>query len=101
MRRLHCIAAMAFLTGALTLFADTVQLRDGRRVDGTFMGGDTREVKLLDADGKVQSFNIGDVESIRFKSPTVTAGTAASPDSPATGRVESSAPTLARPRAAA
>lgn len=101
MRRSHCIAAVAFLTGALTLFADTVQLRDGRRVDGTFMGGDTREVRLLDADGKVQSFNIGDVETIRFKSPTVTAGSATPPDPPATGRVESSAPTLARPRAAA
>ena len=88
MIRLHRLFTVALVVGGLTLPADTIQLRDGRRVDGTFMGGDSRQVKVLDADGKVQTFNIGDVDTIRFKSATVTAGAAASP------------PSLARPPAA-
>ena len=89
MTRLDRIATVVFLTGALTLPGDTINLRDGRRVDGTFMGGDSRQVKLLDADGKLQNFAIADVETIRFKSSTVTASTEAPP-----------APSLARPPAA-
>ncbi len=88
MTRLYRIVTLALVVGALTLPADTITLRDGRRVDGTFMGGDSRQVKLLDADGKLQNFDIGDVETIRFKSSTVTAST------------ESSPPSLARPPAA-
>ena len=102
MTRIHRLFTAALVAGAFTLPADTLHLRDGRRVDGTFMGGDTRQVKLLDADGKVQTFNISDVETVRFKSPTaVTASTDPAPASPVTARTESSRPTLSRPRAAA
>jgi hypothetical protein len=88
MTRLHRMVTVALAAGVLTLPADTIQLRDGRRVEGTYLGGDTRQVKLLDADGKLQSFDIGDVDTIRFKSSAVTAST------------EAPAPSLARPPAA-
>ncbi len=59
------------------LTADTVQLRDGRRVDGTFISGDTRQVKLLGSDGKLQTFDIGDVDTITFRSTAPSAASSA------------------------
>lgn len=54
------------LAGASWLTADTVHLRNGRRVEGTFLGGDTRQIKLMGADGNLQTIDIGEIESIRF-----------------------------------
>lgn len=88
------MVTLALVAGAWMLLADTVHLRDGRRVEGTFMGGDTRQVKLLGADGQVQTFDIGDIENISFKSGAVTAASTAPAPAPAP------APTLSRSSAA-
>lgn len=66
MTRLYWIAALAIVMGTSWLSADTVRLRDGSTVQGTFVGGDSRQVRLLGDDGNVQSFNINDIEGIRF-----------------------------------
>jgi len=50
---------------AAFVFADTLTLRDGRTVRGTFAGGDTRTVKMLVGDG-VQTFRVGEVVSLTF-----------------------------------
>jgi hypothetical protein len=71
-------AALLVMAGAGLLTADTVLLRDGRRVEGTFLGGDTRQIRVMGADGKSQTFDISDVESIRFAGG---AGAAAAPAS--------------------
>ena len=55
-----------FLFSTLTAFADILHLRDGRKVEGTFLGGDSRTVRFLLQDGQVGSFAITDVESIVF-----------------------------------
>jgi len=47
------------------VFADTLTLRDGRTVQGTFAGGDTRTLKMLVGDG-VQTFRVGEVVSLTF-----------------------------------
>jgi hypothetical protein len=106
MTLLHRLLALALATGVFTLSADTVQLRDGRRVDGTFMGGDTRQVKLLGSDGKLQTFEISDVETISFKAAPAAASNAAAsspsaspapvPPASRTAAARASAPSAAR-----
>jgi hypothetical protein len=64
-----------FLFSTLTAFADILHLRDGRKVEGTFLGGDSRTVRFILQDGQVESFAITDAESIIFGSQ---AGSAAS-----------------------
>jgi hypothetical protein len=69
----HRIVVLALVVGTSWLGADTVQLRGGRTVDGTFMGGDTRQVRIMTSDGNMQSFDIRDVELIQFQAPVATA----------------------------
>ena len=69
----HRIVVLALVVGMSWLGADTVQLRGGRTVDGTFMGGDTRQVRIMTSDGNMQSFDIRDVELIQFQAPVATA----------------------------
>jgi len=64
-----------FLFSTLTTFADILHLRDGRKVEGTFLGGDSRTVRFILQDGQVESFAITDAESIIFGTQ---AGSAAS-----------------------
>jgi hypothetical protein len=78
MQRLYWIAILAIVMGTNWLSADTIRLRDGSTVQGTFVGGDSRQVRLLGNDGNVQSFNINDIEGIRFTGKT----TAAAPPPP-------------------
>lgn len=85
--RLSALLAAA----GMTLPADTIRLRDGRQVDGTFMGGDSRQVKLLGADGKLQTFDIGEIESIRFQGAPATSQATQSP-APAPARSSMTVP---------
>jgi len=47
-------------------FADTLNLKDGRAVEGTFLGGNTREIRM-EVGGNIQNFAIDQVESIHFR----------------------------------
>jgi len=60
------LSTVFFLFSTLTAFADILHLRDGRKVEGTFLGGDSRTVRFLLQDGQVGSFAITDAESIIF-----------------------------------
>jgi hypothetical protein len=51
--------------GASVAFADTVRLKNGSSVSGTFVGGDSRQVKIL-VNGDVQTFLISDTDGIDF-----------------------------------
>jgi hypothetical protein len=87
-RMLFC--GLALLGAAL---ADTLTLKNGSTVQGTFLGGDSRNVRLLVGDN-ARSFDIGDISSITFGS-TAPAVAALSPQ-PA----PAPAPTPAAPPAA-
>ncbi len=69
------LSTVFFLFSTLTAFADILHLRDGRKVEGTFLGGDSRTVRFILQDGQVESFAITDAESIIFGTQ---AGSAAS-----------------------
>jgi len=45
--------------------ADTITLKNGRSVHGTYLGGDARQVRLAVAD-RVDSFDVNEISEIRF-----------------------------------
>jgi hypothetical protein len=59
---------------ASTTLGDTVVMRDGTRISGTFLKGSTRSITLLDDSNQQRTLDIRDVRSVEF-SP-------AAPDSP-------------------
>ena len=52
---------------ALAASADTVTLKTGRVVEGTYLGGDARQVRIAAGD-RVETFPVTDVSEIRFGS---------------------------------
>jgi hypothetical protein len=60
-------ALLSFLLGASLLSADTLVLRNGTRVDGSFLGGDARNVRFAVGD-KVNTYHLYDIQSIDFLS---------------------------------
>ncbi len=50
---------------ALLLSADTLVLRNGGTVQGTYLGGDARQIRM-DQNGAIQTYDIGQVQSVIF-----------------------------------
>lgn len=46
--------------------ADVLEFHDGRSVDGTYLGGDSSEVKFMANDGTLRRYSIGNISSIRL-----------------------------------
>jgi len=64
------------------LQADTLRLRDGRTLEGSFLGGTTRQVRFMTEDGAVKVFSIREVQSLSFTEKEAdTAGAAQAPRS--------------------
>src|SRR5579872_4131814 len=65
------LAGCAALTFSLlaTGIADTLTLKDGRTVNGTYLGGNSRQVRMEVGDS-IQTFDIGRVAAIQFGSDT-------------------------------
>jgi hypothetical protein len=55
--------------------ADTLTLRDGQVVQGTYMGGTARTVKMQ-VDDAVKTYDVTDIATLQFTSPAPTASTA-------------------------
>ncbi len=72
--------------------ADTLRLADGSEIEGTFLGGDSREIRFLTSEGLSRAWSISDVAGVAFTSgqqqaPTVASAAATSrPSSPARER---------------
>ena len=66
------------LLAASSVVADELRLRNGAVVTGSFVGGDTRSVRFIGADGNLNTYSVGDIESLRF----VTTPTAVAPLAP-------------------
>ncbi len=65
----QCVGAAALLcAGAMLLSADTLVLRNGSTVQGTYLGGDARQVRM-DQNGAIQTYDLGQVQSIIFSEP--------------------------------
>jgi hypothetical protein len=59
------------------LQADTLYLRDGRTLRGTFISGNSRELRFLPAGGRTQRFSVADVDRLAFGNPSSTSRTRA------------------------
>src|SRR5687768_3953222 len=53
----------------VVLLADTVVLRSGKTVEGAYLGGDSRRIRMAVGDD-VQSFGIDEISQIRFGNAT-------------------------------
>lgn len=69
MRTYSVLAAFAMV---LTAAADTLTLKSGRVVNGTYLGGTPRQVRMEVAD-KIETFEVGEVSSIKFGEETALA----------------------------
>ena len=49
-------------------FADSLVLRSGQVVNGTYLGGTARQIKMEVGD-KIQTFDVGDVTALNFSAP--------------------------------
>jgi hypothetical protein len=69
MRSLHVLLILA---SAALGFADTLYMKDGRVVAGTYLGGTARQVRIEIGD-RVESYDITDVSRIEFQSAATSA----------------------------
>jgi hypothetical protein len=54
-------------TLAATCFADTITLKSGRVINGTYLGGTARQVRL-DAGDRIETLDVSDIAKIEFSS---------------------------------
>lgn len=73
MRLVGSLLALFLAGGA---FADTLKLRTGRVVNGTYLGGTSRQVRMEVGD-RIETFDIGEVASLEFAAAPAPAATAA------------------------
>ena len=78
-RRLAGCAALTFSL-LTTGFADTLTLKDGRTINGTYLGGTSRQVRM-EVDNSIQTFEIDRISGIQFGAGT--AAPTARPEDPA------------------
>ena len=65
-RRTLCITALFTLAVGVSLSADKVRLRSGKVVQGTFIGADSKAVRLLLDDGRVSEVPIEELAGVDF-----------------------------------
>lgn len=65
-----------FLAGVLSvaLHADTLQLRNGQRISGTFLGGDRNSIRFQRDGGGAATYQLGEVDSLQIGSFGVQTG---------------------------
>lgn len=95
--RIRYALLAVMLAGAC--MADTLTLRSGRVVNGSFLGGTSRQVRMEVGD-RVETFNVGDVASIEFAAgaTSFSSPTAVAPAAPATASAPAAAADAPRPR---
>jgi hypothetical protein len=67
------IALAGATLAVVPLLADTLRTRDGKEIDGTFVGATARQVEFLPAAGKTVKIPIDQIDSIDFSTPPVIA----------------------------
>ncbi len=73
------LIAIGMSIGVLA-FADTVTLRDGTIVEGSYVGGDSRHVRIL-VGSDVQTLDVSKIHSVVFAEAPATQGATAAPSS--------------------
>ena len=63
------VASSLLLAVPMHCLADTVTLRNGAKLEGTFVGGSAQKVQIVDSKGKTLTIAVGDVASMSFSAP--------------------------------
>jgi hypothetical protein len=71
---MHLRTAILGLACAAACLADSLTLRNGQVVQGTYMGGTARTVKMQ-VDDTVKTYDVTDVATLQFTPPAPTAST--------------------------
>jgi hypothetical protein len=64
------IGSILFMSAGMVLSADTVNLKSGDSVRGTFLGGTARQIRV-DVNGDVRTFEVDQVRSVTFSDASV------------------------------
>jgi hypothetical protein len=64
------LVSLALFACGIAAHADTLYLRDGRTVQGTFISGNSRELRFLADGGRTQRYAISAVERVNFGDST-------------------------------
>ena len=75
---------LSFVAGVTLLTADTLILRNGTAIEGSFVGGNSHSIRFAVAD-EIKSYSVDDIESLRFTNgppPSATAQPANYPPPP-------------------
>jgi len=75
MRAIYAVMALMLAGSA---FADTLTLRSGRVVNGTYLGGTARQIRM-DMGDRIESFDTSEVSSLQFQAPAPAPPPAAQP----------------------
>ena len=78
------LLTFAALALAVPAWADVIRLTNGSTVEGTYLGGDSREVKFLRSNGSVKTYAVSDVASLAFGEDATVAEAPAAPVAPKT-----------------
>jgi hypothetical protein len=96
-RRRTIAAAMLGLFFASVAVADTLELKDGRVLQGRYLGG-TQAVLRFEIKGEVQTFNVADAVAITFTRNSGTASTLVPASQPPTTQPPSDTATAVSPQ---
>jgi outer membrane lipoprotein SlyB len=92
------VAVLLVVAAGVTLDADRVRLRSGKVVDGMFIGGDSKNVRILLEDGIVSEVPLAEAVAVEFSSRKPPAPP---PAAPAAAPAKAAAPAPAKTAAAA
>jgi len=92
MRILHAGLILALAT---SMFADSVKLKNGRVIQGTYLGGSARQVRMEVGD-QIQTLDVAEIDRIEFGGDVAAAPPAPRP-APAPERAPEARPVLLRP----
>ena len=95
--KIFLAAAFVGILAVGTAFADTLTLKSGSMVEGTYLGGNSRDVKFVGADGKVTSYSVESIASLCFGDGTQPVATAVSAPQPIAAPRSAAAATAAIP----
>src|SRR5687768_2617894 len=67
--RATLLPALLSLIPVTVANGDTVLLRSGQKIEGTFLGGTVRQLQFQDSTGKTLALPLGDVSAMTFTAP--------------------------------
>ena len=93
------VAALLVSAAAVSLDADRIRLRSGKMVDGMFIGGDSKNVRILLDNGSVSEVALADAVAVEFsaRKPPSPVAAAPPPAAPAAAPAPAARPAVTVP----